>query len=185
MNEIWIDIKGYENLYQISNLGNVKSLNYRRMKKEQVLIPREDKLGYLYVTLRKNGKNKTHKIHRLVGEHFIPNNDNKPCIDHINTIRTDNRVENLRWCTHKENSNNPLTIIKLSSKARKQMIGRYGKLNPKSKPIFQYTLDNKFIKKWNSAMDVKRELEISNTSISSCCNGKLNSAGGFIWRYAS
>lgn len=111
MTEIWKTIKDYPN-YQVSNLGRVKSLNYLRTGKEKILRINKDKDGYFQITLSKNGKVKTHKIHRLVAEHFIPNPDNKPCIDHINTDRTDNNVENLRWTTQKENCNNPITKTK-------------------------------------------------------------------------
>lgn len=164
MNEIWKDIKGYEGLYQVSNLGNVKSLCNNKTRKEKILKPKQRK-GYLYVGLCKNGKVKQYLVHRLVAEHFIPNPNNLPQIDHINTNKTDNRVENLRWVTQKENSNNPLTIDKLN------------------KPIIQFSKDGELIKKWNSAMDVQRELGIKQTNISNCCKGKLKSVGGYIWRY--
>lgn len=165
MNEIWKDIKGYEGLYQISNLGNVKSLNYRNTDEEKILKQIKHSKGYLQVGLCKNGKTKKYTTHRLVAEHFIPNPNNLPQIDHINTNKTDNRVENLRWCTIKENNNNPLTIDKIS------------------KPIIQFSKDGELIRKWNSAMDVQRELGIKQNNISNCCKGKLKSVGGYIWRY--
>lgn len=105
-NEVWKDIEGYEGLYQVSNMGNVKSVGYG---KERVLKFGKNNDGYLRVVLYKEGKGKTHKVHRLVAQAFIPNPENKEQIDHLNTIRTDNRVENLRWVTPKENNNNPLT----------------------------------------------------------------------------
>ena len=94
MEEIWVDIKGYEGLYQVSNQGRVKKI-YKNGK-IRILKTRLDNNGYLCVTLSKNNKPKIFKIHRLIATHFIPNPDNKPCVDHINTIRTDNRIENLR-----------------------------------------------------------------------------------------
>ena len=106
--EIWKDIEGYEGLYQISNLGRIKS-SYNG--KEKILKP-FDNHGYFRIQLYKNGVRKKETIHRLVAKAFIPNPENKPYIDHINTIRTDNRVENLRWVTHEENNNNPLTNAK-------------------------------------------------------------------------
>lgn len=109
MNEIWKDVVGYEGKYQVSNYGRVKLLDYRQTGQERLIRPGVNKYGYLEVTLYKDNKSKTHRIHRLVAQAFIPNPGNKPCIDHINTIRADNRADNLRWVTHKENSNNPLT----------------------------------------------------------------------------
>ena len=112
--EVWKPIKDYEGLYEVSNLGRVKSLNYRGTGKGKILKNIEDSKGYLTVCLTKNGRHKMLKVHRLVAETFIPNPEGKPCIDHINTIKNDNRIENLRWATNEENSNNPLTKKKMS-----------------------------------------------------------------------
>lgn len=109
MTEIYKDIQGYEGLYQISNLGNVKSLNYRHTGKEKILSCGNNNKGYFVVNLCKNGKLEQFLVHRLVANAFIQNPENKPCVDHINTIRTDNRVSNLRWCTQKENCNNEIS----------------------------------------------------------------------------
>lgn len=175
-NEIWKDINGYEGLYQISNFGNVKSVdriskhsNGDLTLKGKLLKSVKNSRGYLQVDLCKNGKIKKILIHRLVAQTFLPNPDNKPHIDHINTITTDNRVINLRWVTQKENINNPLTIDKKSKNL--------------SKPIIQFSKDGKFIKKWDSALDAQRELGIKQSNICSCCKGKLKSTGGYIWRY--
>lgn len=113
MEEIWKDIKGYEGLYQVSNLGRVKSLNYRRMGFSKILIPGAGGRGYACVSLY----GRSVKIHRLVAETFIPNPNKFKCVNHINGIKTDNRVENLEWCTQKYNvhhayENNLITQIK-------------------------------------------------------------------------
>ena len=110
--EIWKPIKEFEGYYEVSNMGRVRSLNYKRTGKKKILKNIEDYKGYLEVGLTKNGKRKQFKVHRLVAEAFIPNPENKPCIDHINTVKSDNRVENLRWVTYKENSNNEKTLEK-------------------------------------------------------------------------
>lgn len=109
--EIWKDIIGYETYYQISNLGRVKSLakhsnglsKNQYTDKEIILKPTISSTGYFVVSLYINNKKIQHYIHRLIASHFIPNIDNKPEVNHINSIRHDNRLENLEWCTHKEN----------------------------------------------------------------------------------
>lgn len=170
MEEIWKDIEGYEGLYQVSNLGRVKSLRYKRILRGWL-----DKQCYAYVHI----KNKPYKVHRLVAQAFIPNPDNKPYIDHINTIKTDNRVENLRWVTPKENSNNPLTRRKNSL----SKLGKYGKEARKSIPVIQLSLDDKFIREWECGLQVQREAGIWCSHIMDCCKGKRKTTGGFKWIY--
>lgn len=116
MNEIWKDIKGYEGLYQISNLGKVRSLSRKvqynvfdkttsyRYTKKMILKPRLDNLGYVAVMLSKENTVKQYRIHRLVANAFLERIKGKDMINHINGIKNDNRVENLEWCTSKENS---------------------------------------------------------------------------------
>lgn len=99
--EEWRPVEGYEGLYEVSNLGRVKSIGYG---KERILKPVIDKDGYPMVNLYREGKRKTVRVHRLVGITFIPNPDNLPVINHKNEIKTDSRAENLEWTTVKGNT---------------------------------------------------------------------------------
>jgi hypothetical protein len=104
--EIWKDIQGYEGLYQVSNFGNIKS-NCRgngKFKNERILKLVKTKKGYISVRLLKNKIEKTYLVHRLVGLAFIDNLENKPCINHINGVKTDNNLLNLEWVTYRENN---------------------------------------------------------------------------------
>lgn len=103
MEEIWKDVKGYEGLYQVSNLGKVKSLPKVGSVKENILKNFIKDQGYLAVTVSKNDKRKTYLNHRLLAISFIPNPENKLEVNHKNGIKDDNRVDNLEWCTHSEN----------------------------------------------------------------------------------
>lgn len=109
--EIWKDIKGYENIYQVSNFGRVKTLrrlicsptgNYYSKEKIMTTIP-NDGIGYVRIHLYKNSRGTPKRIHRLVAEAFIPNPENKKDVNHKNGIKCDNRVENLEWATRSEN----------------------------------------------------------------------------------
>lgn len=180
--EIWRDIEGFEGLYMISDMGGVKSLDYRHTGKENYLKPVKNKDGYLMVSLWENSKHKWFFVHRLVATAFIDNPDNKPCIDHINTIRDDNRVDNLRWVTAKENSDNPISRKRYL--ANLHTVGKFGKDNYNSKPVYQYSLDDKLIRKWDSMMDVQRELGFDQGNISLCCLGRIKTSRGYKWKYA-
>ena len=130
MEEIWKDIQGYEGFYQISNLGRVKSLErivhknngVIQTRKERIMAERVSTDGYYIAKLTLDGYSKSIAIHRLVAIHFIPNPDNLPEVNHKDFDRTNNRVDNLEWCTHLEN-------IRYSW-AEGHYKGRFGKDNP-------------------------------------------------------
>ena len=122
MEEIWRDIKNYEGLYQISNLGRVKRLRFinrhLNFEKEKILKPYKDGGNYYFVIgLHKDGKRKYKAIHRLVAETFIPNPNNYPVVNHKDENKLNNRIDNLEWCTHKYNSNYGNANLIMSKKA--------------------------------------------------------------------
>ena len=169
--EIWKDIKDYEGLYQVSNWGRVKSLNYRHTGKEMVLQLNKTKYGYLLVCLYKDGKCKYFSVHRLVAEAFIPNPLNLPCVNHINENKQDNLVTNLEYCTTAYNNSFGTRLERVAKK--------------NYKPILQYTKTGEFIREWASIIEVKRKLGLgnSNGNISNCCLKKLKSAYGYVWKF--
>ena len=170
MNEIWKDIDGYEGLYQVSNLGNVKSLNYRHTGKERILKPGNNGLGYLQVNLCKNRKTRHFTIHRLVAKAFLENPDNKSDVNHKDEDKTNNCVDNLEWMTRKDNINYG-THNERMAKSR-------------SKSVLQFTKNGKFVKEWPSVIQIERDLGFSSGNISQCCNGKYKSAYEYIWKFA-
>lgn len=187
MKEIWKDVKGYEGLYQVSNLGRVKSLDAyvnvgiknvkKALRKGKYLKATVNRCGYFIVELSKNGTRKTTTIHRLVASAFIDNPHNKPCVNHIDGNKQNNYISNLEWCTHSENIkhafDNGLKVCK------------YGKEHHNHKIINQYDLNNNFIKKWYGFHEINRELGFDYRNIWACCNGKQPTAYGYIWRYAN
>lgn len=177
-NEVWNDVKEYQGLYKVSNLGRVKSvgrcINWLNPKSNQycqkyykpkILKQVFDRGGYLIVTLYDNNPNnsKNFKVHRLVANAFIANKDNKPQIDHLDCDRSNNRVENLRWCTCKENHSNPNTESK------------------RAKSVLQFTLDNVFVQRFSSAKKAGIFIGCGTNKILDCCNGIISDYKGYKW----
>ena len=166
--EIWKDIKGYEGLYQISNKGRVKSLGNNKTRKEKILSPKPKSNGYIEVKLCKKGeKPKPFLVHRLVAEHFLPNPDNLPVVNHkIDDFkhRSDNRVENLEWCTVEYNNNYGSRNEKISKKI---VCIETGEIFSSSKDVI------------NRMFNGKGHFD----TISKCCLGKRKSAFGYHFKF--
>lgn len=189
MDTIWKDVVGFEELYEVSCQGKIRNKNNGRLLNGWTI-----KKGYIQVALRKNKKSYFMLVHRIVAEAFIPNPDRKEFVDHINTITSDNRVENLRWCNYTENNNNPTT-------RRKNSIAKTGKNNPlygkthkketilkmrnseKNISVVQISKSGTTLNVWNSMCEAERETGIPQGNITKCCQRKRNTAGGYIWRY--
>lgn len=195
MEEVWRDVVGYEGLYQVSNLGRVKGLPVatrfgQRIKKhpERILVPTIGKRGYYVVGLSKEGKTVLKTLHRLIAIAFIPNPKNLPYIDHIDTNRLNNSIDNLRWCTPKENSNNPLSILHQSEASkRKWEDGCFDNRNNLHYiKVAQYRKNGELVKIWDSIIEAAKTLGIDSSSISSIClgtNKNRHTAGGFVWKH--
>ena len=217
--EIWKDIKGYEGKYMVSNLGIVKSLE--RMKwcglnggcyykvPEKILKGVDDGYGYLQVKLYKDGEENTCRINRLVAQAFLPNPDNLPEVNHKNEDKTDNRVENLEWCSrsyninygtrnkkvaeklkgkkHSEEHNKKISEKLKGKKHSEEHIKKISEKNinnpKKSKPIIAIHKINGLILEFPSAKEAERQTGIANSNICACLKGRQKSCGGFYWFY--
>lgn len=171
MKEIWRDIEGYESLYQVSNMGRVKSLGNGGSNSKERILKAEKNHCYLRVSLSKEGKKKHYRVHRLVATAFIPNLDNLPQVNHIDENKTNNCAINLEWCSSEYNHN-------------------YGTHN--KRVAESQTNDPKRSKRvlcietgviYPSTKQVERELGFANSNISAVCLGKRKRAYGYTWRF--
>lgn len=135
-----------------------------------------DGKGYMMVWLYKNKKRQMYKVHRLVAKAFIPNTENKPEVDHINGVKDDNRVENLRWVTSKENFHNPITYKRNADSKR-------GVLNHKAKAVVQMDMQGNVIREWDCMQDATTALGKKRSHITDCCLGLRDHCLGYKWKY--
>ena len=175
MEEIWKDIKGFEKFYQVSNLGRVKGLDRivinklgRKIKRKgQIMKQILDIHVYPVVHLRKEGISKFFKVHRLVAIAFISNPNNLPMINHIDENPFNSNVNNLEWCDYTYNNNYGTRNLKLSIS--------------KSNPLYQYSLDGKFLRKFDRIIEISK-LGFNIYGVLHCCEGYSKTSQGYIWK---
>lgn len=183
MQEQWRNIEGYENLYQVSNFGRVKSLdralksthkNSNLFRKGRILKPGYDRKGYSFVVLSKESKKKVVKVHRLVAKAFILNPLNLPFVNHKDENPRNNKAYNLEWCTNKYNLNYGSLPLK-----------RKNNLNQCAISVIMCDINGTEIKTFSSVTEAAKEVSGINavSAISKCCKCKRNTAYGYVWKY--
>lgn len=170
--EIWKNIKGYEGLYQISNLGKIKSLKRidtnNHFVKEKIIKTFKSNNGYEIVSLSKKSKNKTFLVHRLVAIAFLNNFNKNLEVNHIDGNKFNNNVLNLECVTHSKNILHNYYNLKIGKKTKK---------------VIQYDKNNKFIQEYISLGTAAKTNNICCADITKCCKGKRKTAGGYVWKY--
>jgi hypothetical protein len=167
--EIWRDIEGFEDLYQISNEGRVKSLGNNKSRKEKMLKGVKNSNGYLGVGLYKNGKLVRKYVHRLVAEAFIPNPNHYKEVNHKDENKQNNHVDNLEWCSSKYNANYGTRNQKSSEK--------------RSKRVDQIdAVTGEVVRQWESTNECGRN-GYNQGHVAACARGELKTFKGYVWKY--
>lgn len=181
MREIWKDIKGYEGLYQVSNLGRIKSLkrkckskHEKRTVKEKIRKLAINRQGYYTVVLSKKGNNTSFRVNRLVAETFISNKKTKVYVNHINCDKLDNNVDNLEWCTAREN---------IQHAVKNNLIKTRGE-SPEAISVNQYDIEGNFLKNWDCMTTAAEKTNSHISKICLCCRGTRKTTNGYRWKYA-
>ena len=168
--EEWLPVVGYEGLYEVSNLGRIRSLkdNHGKSRMRYLKLSKAS-TGYFCVPMCKDGAEKRISVHRIVAKAFIPNPDNLETVNHKNEIKTDNRVENLEWMTLADQNRHGTR----TERAIKKIL----------KPIVQFSLEGEYLGEFQSATEIQQKYGYFKSSICCCCRGKYKSAYGYVWRY--
>ena len=182
MTEIFVPINGYEELYEIGNLGTIRSLPKYRGTNYTCPIPaqnmkwKDNGRGYMQVSLCKASKKKQHYVHILVATHFVNNPDNLPEVNHADGNKMNNAFHNLEWATRKSNEEHAWRIGLKNMKGDKHHA---------SKRVLQFDLNGNIIQEWTNGNEVMNTLGFANCHISKCCRGLAKTAYGFKWQYKS
>lgn len=181
--EEWRPVVGYEGLYEVSDWGNVRSLDAYlpskggsvRLKRGRLLKQYTDKDGYKRVGLHCNHKQVVVGVHQLVARAFIDNPDNLPIIDHIDSHRDNNMADNLRWFT--------VSLNNSTEQARRRKSIAASRRNDNKVRIRQYSLGGEPLRDFDSSMDIERELGFDRSSVIRVCQGKQHTSYGYKWEY--
>src|SRR5574344_749968 len=174
----------YAGLYDAHPDGSIRSNNYRRTQRSHILRPNYASRGYGKVWLSHNNEKERAIVSRIIAETFIPNPENKPYVDHIDTNKRNNCVENLRWVTPRENGNNETTIehFRITNGGENaRYLGKFGIEHNRSKPVFCESTQRFY----GSTREAERETGVSRVMISLYCRGKIKQPNGLHWRWAS
>ena len=184
MKEIWKPCKGFEEFYEVSNTGHVRSIalysdkHKRVIKRKHPVIKAEETThdGYKRVLLCLYGVHHHCAVHRLVAQTFIPNIDGLPEVNHKDENTQNNSVGNLEWCSRKYNANYGTHPKRIKERMRKN--------HPTAKPVIQFDISGNKVREWKSQKEAARYLGIRSENISRCCKGKNHQAAGYYWHYA-
>jgi hypothetical protein len=188
MKEEWKPVVGFGDLYEVSNLGSVRSIQYHGNKRLKIMTQTSDKLGYKFVKLRDwyNNIAGSFPVHRLVAQAFIPNPDNKPEIDHIDTNPSNNVVTNLRWVTHLENQRNEITLERLRNsitKYNKSELHKKVIQETQGHSILQYDRKGNFIAEYPSMSEAAVILNTTACCIKRVCDGNRKYHRNWVFKY--
>ena len=183
INEIWVDVLGYEGLYQVSNLGKIKSLPRFKKSKWGTLSyingcdikPKVSNRGYIRVGLSKDGKQTPLLAHRIVAKAFIVNTENKPHINHIDGNKLNNHISNLEWCYHRENILHAMNTLGI-------IMSHSGSKNGLSKAVYQINDIGVVVAKFDCIRDTEL-LGFSSACVSLVCRGKQKKHKGYHWSF--